>query len=186
MTTATETRSSKKSSAHKLKGGDKWSRHSYGTVVSKGYQSITVENETGLRWEIGNDIFEQEFTVANQYADTVKVTRTEMVEKIVSAARICMTVNFRKKPDHKDLVAYVESVLDGSVPRPKSSRALSMALKNATAGEERTMVGRHYGASDEFGRLQFTAMESGGGLRLIDPRTVEWAVIDNVRYELKK
>ena len=58
-------------------------------------------------------------------------------------------------------------------------------LKDATAGEERTMIGRHYGVTDEFGRLRFTAMEKDGGLRLVDPRTVEWAIIDNIKYELK-
>lgn len=185
MATAAETRSNKKSNAHTIAVGDKWSRHSYGTVVGKGYQTITVQNENGLKWEVGDEIFEQEFTVADQFVDTVKVTRTEMVEKIVAAARVCITVHFRKKPDHKDLVAFVESLLDGTVAKPQSSRALSTALKKATAGEERTMVGRHYGSADEFGRLQFTAMESGGGLRLIDPRTVEWAIIDNVKYVLK-
>lgn len=182
---AAETRSSQKSDAAKLKVGEKWSRHSYGTVLSVDFQTVQVENENGLKWGLSRDIFEQEFTVADQFTDTVKVTRTEMVEHIVNAARVCMTVHFRKKPDHKDLVTAVESLLDGTTARPKSTRSLSTLLKKATAGEERTMVGRHYGGADEFGRLQFTAMEKGGGLRLIDPRTVEWAIIDNVMYVLK-
>ena len=179
-----ETKSTKKSNADKIKAGDKWSRHSYGTVKRVDWKQVQIENENGLLWTIDSNIFEQEFTVADQYTDVVKVTRTEMVEKIVSAARVCMTVNFRKKAEPKSLVDYVTSLLDGTVARPKP-RALSAALKNITSGEERTMVGRHYGTSDEFGRLQFTAMETGGGLRLIDPRTVEWAIIENVRYELK-
>lgn len=95
-----------------------------------------------------------------------------------------MTVYFRKKPEHKTLTGLVTELLDGNINRP-GLRKLSTMLKEATAGEERTMIGRHYGVSDEFGRLRFTAMEKDGGLRLIDPRTVEWAIIDGVKYELK-
>lgn len=179
-----ETRTTKKSSAHALEAGDKWSRHSYGTVIMANSVSVSIENEHGLKWSIDTNLFEKEFNVADQFESTERITRTEMVEKITSAARLVMTVHFRKKPDHKDLVAAVTDLLDGKVTRPKP-RSLSSLLKKVTAGEERTMIGRHHGSSDEFGRLQFTAMEKGGGLRLIDPRTVEWCIIDNIRYKVK-
>lgn len=180
---ATETKSETKSNVAMLKPGDKWSRHSYGEVVASNLRSIRVKNENGLEWTIDADLFEKEFNVADQFQSVLTVNRTEMVEKITQAARLVMTVHFRKKPEHKTLVDTVNKLLDGST-RPKP-RALSKLLRDAAAGKERTMVGRHYGTSDEFGRLQFTAMEKGGGLRLIDPRTVEWAIIDGVKYELK-
>jgi len=179
-----ETKSHEKSNAATLKRGDKWSRHSYGEVVDSNRQSVLVKNENGLEWSIDAGLFEKEFNVADQFQSVVKVNRTEMVEKIVASARLVMTVNFRKKPEHKTLVETVTRLLDGELSRPKP-RALSSLLRDATAGEERTMVGRHYGTTDDFGRLQFTAMERGRGLRLIDPRTVEWAIIDSVKYELK-
>jgi len=181
---ATETKNPSKSKVSALSPGDKWSRHSYGQVVRPDSQSVIVKNENGLEWSIDANLFEKEFNVAGQFQTVEKLSRTEMVEKIVSAARLVMTVHFRKKPDHKTLVEAVTRLLDGVVERPRP-RALSKLLKDTTAGEERTMIGRHYGTSDDFGRLQFTAMETGGGLRLIDPRTVEWAIIDNVKYELK-
>lgn len=181
---ANETKNPRKSDAAALKPGDKWSRHSYGQVVRANRQSVVVKNDNGLEWTIDDNLFEKEFNVADQFQTVEKVSRSEMVEKIVGAARLIMTVHFRKKPEHKTLVEAVTRLLDGDLDRPKP-RALSKLLKDTTAGEERTMVGRHYGTSDDFGRLQFTAMEAGGGLRLIDPRTVEWAIIDNVKYELK-
>lgn len=180
----TETRIAHKSNAAVLRPGDKWSRHSYGEVVhATGYQ-VVVKNDAGLEWTIDANLFEKEFNVADQFSKVEKITRTEMVEKIVAAARLVMTVHFRKKPEHKTLTELVTRLLDGVVKRP-GPRKLSSMLKDATAGEERTMIGRHYGTSDDFGRLQFTAMEKDGGLRLIDPRTVEWAIIDGVKYELK-
>jgi len=179
-----ETRLRGKSNAAALKPGDKWSRHSYGQVVRRDFQSVVVKNENGLEWSIDAGLFEKEFNVADQFQFVEKVNRTKMVEKIVASAQLVMTVHFRKKPEHKTLVDTVTNLLDGNLPHPKP-RALSSLLKGATAGEERTMIGRHYGTTDDFGRLQFTAMEKDGGLRLIDPRTVEWAIIDNVKYELK-
>ena len=47
-------------------------------------------------------------------------------------------------------------------------------------------VTKSNGGTDEFGRLQFLDVESNTpGLKTVDPRTVEYAIIDNVRYELK-
>ena len=61
-----------------------------------------------------------------------------------------------------------------------------MILQLATAGDERTMIGRHQGVQDDFGRLQFTDMEATGSpLKQVDPRTVEWSIIGNVKYVLK-
>jgi hypothetical protein len=180
----------KKSNARKLSTGDHWSRNSYGRIVAVHQDEIIVENDQGTRWAIDPPLFEAEFTTADQFTETKKVTRTEMVQKIVSSARVAMTIYFRKQADPKDLKAVVKTLLDGvgkgaSVP---NDRALGKLLKDATAGAERTMIGRHFGTTDEFGRIQFLDVEgasSGVGLKTVDPRTVEWAVIENVRYELK-
>ena len=183
MATATKT---KKCNSRKLKAGDHWSRNSYGKVVAVHHDEIVVENDQGTCWAIDPPLFEGEFNTADQFTDTQKITRTDMVKKIVSSARVVMTIFFRKKPEHKTLVDAVEDLM--SQRQPLSRRALSKKLKEATAGEERTMVGRHYGTTDEFGRIQFLDVEgsgSGTGLKTVDPRTVEWCIIENVRYEVK-
>ncbi len=183
MTVATQT---KKSNSHKLKPGDHWSRNSYGRVVSIDRDQVVVENDQGTRWAIDPPLFEAEFTTADQFTDTKKVTRTEMVQKIVSSARVAMTISFRKKPEHTELVDTVETLLNNG--KKVTRRQLSSLLKDATAGAERVMIGRHYGTTDEFGRIQFLDVEntgSGPGLKTVDPRTVEWCIIENTRYEVK-
>ncbi len=169
--------------------GDKWSRISYGEVIGKDYRGIVVRNEKGVEWTLSNDIVEAEFVFAEQFEETEELTRTEMVQKIVSHARVAMTVHFKKKPEHKELVEAVTSLLDdekAGKERPKP-RTLSSLLKKATGGEDRTLIGRHYGVQDEFGRLQFTDMQATKfPYKQIDPRTVEWAIIENVKYVLKK
>lgn len=177
-----------KCSATKLKKGTKWSRISYGEILDISYNQITVRNEKGTEWTVTPAIVEDEFFTPDQYEEVKEVNRTEMVNAIVGNARIIMSVHFKKKPDHKDLVSTVTELLDdekGGRTR-LSSRKLSSLLKAATAGEDRTMIGRHQGVQDEFGRLQFTDMESPGvPLKQVDPRTVEWAIVGNVKYVLK-
>lgn len=186
MTTATK--SKRKCDSTKLEVRDKWSRISYGKVISVGYGNVEVQNEYGMIWTIGTDIFEKEFFTSDQFNETKEVNRTEMIATIVGNPRIIMSVHFKKKPDHKILVAAVTELLDDvhTGSELPTSRKLSTLLKTATAGDERTMIGRHYGVQDDFGRLQFTDMEATGSpLKQVDPRTVEWSIIGNVKYVLK-
>lgn len=175
-----------------LKPGTRWSRHSYGTVVGVDTinQAVMIRNEAGDEWSIDAALVQAEFYTADQFEKVEELTRTQMVELILGNPRIVMTINFNKKADPKDLKDYVATLLEevkkgGKVPGP---RKLSGELKKATAGAERTMVGRHSGTTDDFGRLNFTDVEnlaSNGGLRQVDPRTVNWCIIAGVKYILK-
>jgi hypothetical protein len=111
-----------------------------------------------------------------------------MVQKIIGSSRIVMTINFRKQAVPKDLKTAVQLLLNDvarGTPIPKD-RALGKLLKEATVGTERIMIGRHFGTTDEFGRIHFLDVESTTpGLKTVDPRTVEWCIIDCVRYEIK-
>lgn len=177
-----------KCNVSRLKPGDKWSRISFGEIIKARGDDIIVKNEHGVEWSITPEIVEAEFYTSDQYDEVKEVNRTEMVEVILVSARLVMTVHFKKKPDPKDLLSLVTELLDdegGGRTRP-SKIALNKKLKVATGGKDRTMIGRHTGNQDEFGRLQFTDMEaSGSPLKQVDPRTVEWAIIGNVKYVLK-
>lgn len=60
-------------------------------------------------------------------------------------------------------------------------------------GEERTMKGRHYGATDPGGRYHFVDMEQENDSskdydtrnRLVDPRTLNWLIVNGVKYQVK-
>ena len=176
---------SKKCDVRFLGTGTKFSRISYGEVVDVTPTSVEVKNEEGLKWTVGRSIFEEEFFTPNQFAETEEVTRTAMIQVIDSNPRIIMTVKFKKKPEQKALVDTVQGLLDAD-DRP-SIGTLRKILKSAVEGEMRTMVGRHQGVYDDFGRLMFTDMEADDSrLRLVDPRTVEEIVVENVKYVLKR
>lgn len=187
---STATAATTKSNADQLQVGDHWSRNSYGQVVAINQDAIRVKSESDLTWEVDPPLFEAEFHTADQFTSTKKVTRTEMVQKIIESARIAMTIFFHKQANPKDLKQAVNALLVDVASQGRSAipkdRALGKLLKEATAGAERTMVGRHFGTTDEFGRIQFLDVESSSpGLKTVDPRTVDWAIIGNVRYELK-
>ena len=70
-------------------------------------------------------------------------------------------------------------------------KAVSKAID--LKGEERTMVGRHYGTQDANGRVSFVDMEvetkaSGydARMRLVDPRTLNYLIVGGVKYVVKK
>ena len=72
-------------------------------------------------------------------------------------------------------------------------KKIASAVSDALVGEERTMVGRHYGSQDEFGRIRFIDMEEKKDdtkdydtrQRLVDPRTICWLILRGVKYKVK-
>jgi len=174
-----------KTNSANLKKGDKWSRLSYGTVMSNDGFSITIRNEKGTEWDIGRSIFEDEFDTI-QYEEVKQVTRTEMATVVMQNARVVMLVEFRKQPDQKELVDRVMDMLANHESYKRRTQ-VQRALKKPTEGKKRTMIGRHNGFMNTHGRIDFTDMEvtSGHNLRQIDPRTIERVIVGGVCYELK-
>ena len=171
--------------ANTLKIGERFSRHSYGTIVDVKKDKILVRNSEGFEWGMDKDIAEKELCSASQYKDVVHVNRTELTEVIASNKRVAMTVNFNKKPDAKEQKALLKRLILGG-PQKLTTRILSGALKKLETGPERTMIGYHFGEYDAFGRLVFTDMEATDGhMRTVDPRTVNWCVVAGTKYELK-
>lgn len=172
-----------KSSAKGLKKGAIWTRHSRGTVVSNEGVNLTVRNSQGEEWSISRAIFEKEFTIADCSFSQQTVSRTELIEIITNAAQTAMTVKFRKKLDEK---AFAESVLQLALTSlsvgDMTQAAFKKKVREDLQGEERTMLGFHERSFDEHGRLRFIDMEPGGGLRLIDLRTIEYAIVNGVEY----
>jgi hypothetical protein len=163
--------------ATKIQTGAVYSRQSFGTVVGESFDSVTVRNEDGLEWSVSRSIFNEEFVVADQVSSESIVNQTELIEQIVKNPRTAMTIHFRKKVNPADVTKALRAALEDVEP---GSRKFASAVKEAVAGEPRTMIGRHYADFDDRGRLNF--IEHGKGLRLVDPRTVEFAIVRGVKY----
>lgn len=129
---------------------------------------------------------------ASQFDTVEKVTRTELTEKFLNSTRIAMTVNFNKQVKPADVKAAIVSLYPNKGGKLVSEADFKKAVSKAIdlKGEERTMVGRHYGLQDQNGRVQFLDMElpdtdPSKKMRLVDPRTLNWMVVNRVRYEVK-
>ena len=168
--------------ASTVKAGQFWSRLSNGRVIGNYGNALEIENENGKRWQIGAEIFAAEFIVADQARVKKEMTRTDLITEIVRHPRIAMTIWFRKKVKDTEAVKAIREIIASGID--PNGRAFSSKVKAALAGELREMQGRHEGNYDEHGRLYFLDVESKG-LRTVDPRTIEQAIIDGTGYRVK-
>lgn len=129
---------------------------------------------------------------AAQFDKEEKISRTEMTNKLLSHPRTAMTLSFNKQVKEADIVKEIISAYEGSTPKDFTT-ALKKSVKKGMSGEERIMTGRHYGTTDEFGRIQFIDMNADKGTnpafdgrqRLVDPRTLNWIIVSKVKYLIK-
>lgn len=170
------TESTERCDARKVAVGSVWSRHSFGTIVGRAGNEFTLRDESGFEWDIrGQDVIEAQFSFADQYEQEIKESRSKINEILLGYRGTALTVCFRKKPKDAD-AAKILAEGQGSL----SDRAWLKKYREATAGDERIMVGHHNGTVDAHQRLKF--IESGKGPRLVDTRTTQWIICDRTRY----
>lgn len=132
-------------------------------------------------------------TSAEQFSKEEKVSKTELTEIFLSYPRTAITVNFNKQVKEADVAKEIQEAYENSNPKEFSAK-MKQAVKKGLAGEARTMVGRHFGTQDEFGRVQFIDMSLDRDFskptydsrqRQVDTRTLNWAIINDVKYIVK-
>lgn len=172
----------------KLKEGEVLSEIQFYTVKRAGSNELELKTDEGEEVKVSKHYAEKFLVSADQFKKIEKITRTELAEKVMSSPRIAITVNFNKAIKEADIKKGLHALY------PNKGKMISHAefKKNVNAtlnlkGEERTMIGRHYGDVDGTGRLKFIDMKVTKGIRqrLVDPRTLNWAIIDNVKYQVK-
>jgi hypothetical protein len=175
-----------------LKVGDKLSESQYYTVVKISSDRVQLKNDLDEDIVVGGSYVEKCLIAADQFTETKKVSKTEAAQIFLSSPSVAMTVNFNKQVKEADVVKELMEAYEGSTVKTME-QAIKKSVKSALAGEERTMVGRHEGSVDEFGRIHFTDMEIektpgkdfDSRHRLVDPRTINWLIVRNVKYIVK-
>jgi len=176
MTTVKET--TDRCDIDKVGVGSIWTRHDSGEVTEKVGNRIYVKNNKGDSWELTDTLVSSQFSFADQHEEEEKITRTEMINILKGNRQTAMTVVYHKKPDGKKLAAKLK---DGQ--GTMTDRAWLIQMNKLILGEERTMIGHHYGSFDEHERLRFK--EHGKGQRLVDTRTLKRVIVNCVDYTLK-
>jgi len=179
---------------NKLQVGEVLSETQFYTVDKVSGNKVQLINDEGQSIIVDDLYVDKCLDSSVQFDKTEKITRTELTEIVVGSARIAMTVNFNKKVDVKDVKAALHALYPnkgGIVSQAQFKKNVNKAVD--LKGEERTMTGRHYGTTDSTGRLQFIDMKAvrkvgaayDSRQRLVDPRTLNWAIINGIKYEVK-
>lgn len=182
---------------NKLKIGNILSEHQFYTVNKIFTGSVLLTNDKGEQINVTNDIVENDMFCANLAPKGATISRTDLIEIIKTNPSTAMTINFNKKVKEQDsrgalynLYANKKGVI---ISEKIYQQEVNKILHGLASGEERTIRGRHYNVLDAHGRLNFIDMEQikepdkiyDTRFRLVDLRTINWAIIKNVKYIVK-
>ena len=120
------------------------------------------------------------------FDSTEKVTRTEMVNKLLSAKECVMSIKFHKKVDE----AWVKQCIQESITSAKSlkdEKAVKATVKQLLAGKDTEMVCCMTGSDGNLGRSSILDLNApdGKNFRQVDHRTLQELVLQNKKYILK-
>jgi hypothetical protein len=185
MTTATEVKTLKSKLAD-IKTGDKLSVTYYLTVLNKNSDSLDVEDQTGSKFAIrGKDLIEETINTAEQYTETRKISRTELIEVLENAGDTVFTANFNKLPNAESIAELLGSY---SINDFSDTKKLSKIAKEVMKGEGRNLKGYLLNTEPKMGRSSVIDLEVPKGqhnVRLIDHRTLNFLILKGIRYEVK-
>ena len=135
-------------------------------------------NDRGVM--IDRSILRDEMENANLWASEERLSMTDLATRMTNANNMCFQVNFTCKANDKSVL----EKLDGVKAKP-SAAAIKELAKECLKGREQTLVCRLTKCEGKLGRSLVIDLAEGG-FKQIDHRTIQWIVIDNVKYILKK
>lgn len=181
----------------KLVKGEKLSETQFYEVDKVDSNSVRLLTDDGQLITVDNGYAEQHLTSASQFSTVQPMNRTDLANLFLASRATALTVNYYKQIKQGDVEKQIFELYPNKGGKILSEsdykKKVSSALKGILTGEERIMVGRHYGSQDEFGRVHFIDMEQfkdpakdyDTRQRLVDPRTIQWMILRGIKYELK-
>ncbi len=175
----------------------KFSETQFYTVKTIKSNEIEVLNDAGQSITLSKPYVEKLLVSSDEIQETKTMSRTDLTNLFLTSSNVIMKVTYHKKVDAKEVEAAVAALYPNKGGKILSEadfkKQVSTLLKSALVGEERTMVGRHYGTQDEFGRVRFIDMEETKDpskdydtrQRLVDTRTITCLVLRGVQYCVK-
>ena len=116
---------------------------------------------------------------ADIYGSEEKLALTKVAEVLNSANSKCFTVCFNTKVDEKLAAEKLSNATAADFKNVKNF------AKDLLTGKETTIVGRLSNSDNKLGRSLVVDIASKG-YRQVDHRTINWLIINNVKYTVKK
>lgn len=172
--------------------GDIYSETSFYKILQVSNDKALVELDNGRTAEIGISYINNFLISASDYVESRTITRTEIADIFIKNSRIAMTVCFHKQINKDSIVKEVLEKIQNCTVKSLESEIKKIITKTID-GEIRTMKGRHYGIMNNFGRVDFVDMEIqkdfslsyDNRFRQVDPRTIEWLIVNGIKYVVK-
>lgn len=173
--------------------GDVLSETTYYTVTEKNQFGVQVnviqENTKGI--EHADPVFLPEDYINNYIKssafvnETKFVTPSELAKVLAENTRIAMKLCYKKKNQEKTK-SQITSDLEECQRRVREGEPLTDLIHLALPykeGEMRVIQGYHNGSTTEQGRIMF--VENNTTYRQVDPRTLQWIIVNGIKYQLK-
>lgn len=162
---------------------------------------VIVNDEVGTEISISKEYADTLLNSADNFTKEESVTATKLADIFISSTRIAMTACYKKKDENKSAKA-IKKEKDDRKQRILSANVhelpkliddlIENPVQSVIPGDERIIKGRHYGNMNDMGRVDFIDMEIAKNdnpvdsrLRQVDPRTLKYVIVNNVKYSLK-
>lgn len=181
-----------KTAFNKVKEGEKFSETQYYTLVKIAGNKVQLKNGLGQDVVVDKKYVEECLVSAEQFDNTVKLSKTELAKLFLENPNVALTVSFNKQVKPEDVSKEIMSAYEGSTVKTMEA-AIKKAVKSALNGEERVLVGYHTGVQDDFGRVSAIDMnidkdpakDYNTALRLVDPRNINYLILKGKKYIVK-
>lgn len=185
-----------------LKKGAIFSETQFYVVKEVEKDSVIVTDEFQNDIRLTNNYVNDLLSSADNFSSEEKKNMTELADIFRNSRGIAMTVAFFKKDTKKtakqfkaEVAEWTENVKNAFINEGVKGleKYATEPVSDVVKGELRVMKGRHYGQMDDLGRVHFVDMEQikdaskpeDTRMRQVDPRTIQYVIVNNVKYVLK-
>ena len=173
-----------------LTPGDVLSENSF-SIVKEVLPTKLIVTSNGRDIEIGRKYAENVLYSAKIFSNQVKISQTDLIETLMSMPRTACTVYFRKadtpktqkaiKEEKAAKLAAIQAATIDTLPALVTD-LMENPILDYIPGEMRVMLGYHEGKKDDRGRILFIDMEDSRKVKTVDPRTLEFIIVDNKKF----
>lgn len=163
---------------------------------------VIVVDDYGHRITLGKKYVEEITISADHYTSEEKKSMTELADIFIKSPRTAMTVCYITKDTEKtkkdfeaEKLAKITEIQNASLKNAEAllNNLIENPITRVIPGKQRIMKGRHYGHVDDLGRVHFIDMEIKRDptkdydtrSRQVDPRTIQYLIVNKVKYILK-
>lgn len=175
----------------KIKVGEVLSETSYYVVKSKTSNGLELYDAHKNIINIGKEYVEKILSSADQFVSIEEKNQTELIQLVMSNPRVACSIYYQKQDEKKKVgdfkaekAAKIAEIQNA--PVSKVEKLLSDLIDNpilpTIPGAMRLIKGYYTGKQNERGRFEFIDMEDNNVMKQVDPRTMEYVIVNNVKY----